>query len=306
MRKVIVTTTINPPTEAIERFDAMQDWELVVSGDNKTPKDYKLKRGKYLDISEQESLDRQLSNLIGWNCIQRRNMAALYALTEMKADVVAYVDDDNIPCKDWGKNLRLGTMSALTYETDELVFDPLTVTNHPKLWHRGFPIQRVHERSKLASSLKVNTFDVQADLWDGDPDVDAVCRLSMAPNVTFSVTEPYTSTATFSPFNSQNTFLTKAAAKHFVMVSGVGRMDDIWACYYVQARGFKPVYCPASVTQLRNVHDLVKDLEGEMQGYKFTGALLEALSTDPDALCRFVPICSWQAIKRFEELVDKA
>ena len=24
---------------------------------------------------------------------------------------------------------------------------------------------------------------VQADLWDGDPDVDAICRLSMKPEV---------------------------------------------------------------------------------------------------------------------------
>lgn len=47
MRKVIVTTTINAPTIAIEKFDAMLDWELVVIGDLKTPKDYKLKRGTY-------------------------------------------------------------------------------------------------------------------------------------------------------------------------------------------------------------------------------------------------------------------
>ena len=37
VKKVIVTTTINPPTEAILRFDAMTDWDLVVIGDKKTP-----------------------------------------------------------------------------------------------------------------------------------------------------------------------------------------------------------------------------------------------------------------------------
>ena len=30
MKKVIVTTTINPPTEAIEKFQSMAGWELVV------------------------------------------------------------------------------------------------------------------------------------------------------------------------------------------------------------------------------------------------------------------------------------
>ena len=40
MKKIIVTTSINAPTEAIRKFDAMQDWDLVVIGDLKTPSDY--------------------------------------------------------------------------------------------------------------------------------------------------------------------------------------------------------------------------------------------------------------------------
>jgi len=42
MKKVIVTTTINAPTEAIRRFDVMPDWHLIVIGDLKTPEDYVL------------------------------------------------------------------------------------------------------------------------------------------------------------------------------------------------------------------------------------------------------------------------
>lgn len=303
MRKVIVTTTINRPTEAIELFDTMSGWELVVSGDNKTPTDYRLKNGKYLPPTEQEALDKELSDLVGWNCIQRRNFATLYALREMKADVVAFVDDDNVPLEGWGRNLILGETNITTYKVND-VFDPLSVTNHPKLWHRGFPIQDVHKRPILPMSSMTRTrIDIQADLWNGDPDVDAVCRLSMAPNVTFDVSRPYTSSARFSPFNSQNTFLTREAAKHFVMISGVGRMDDIWACYYVQSLGFKPAYCPATVVQLRNEHDLVKDLDGEMLGYKQTKNLVNDLATNQDALRKYIPERSWLAIKRFEELV---
>ena len=33
--RVIVTTTINPVTEAIERFDSKSEWHLVVIGDKK-------------------------------------------------------------------------------------------------------------------------------------------------------------------------------------------------------------------------------------------------------------------------------
>lgn len=58
MKKVIVTTTINPPTQAIERFQAMPDWDLVVIGDLKTPADYHLDRGVYVSPAEQAKYDR--------------------------------------------------------------------------------------------------------------------------------------------------------------------------------------------------------------------------------------------------------
>jgi hypothetical protein len=118
MKKIIVTTSINAPTEAIRKFDAMQDWDLVVIGDLKTPSDYWLKRGMYLDALAQEEYDKDLSDAIGWNCIQRRNFGLLIA-HDMKADVVAVVDDDNIPLADWGENLMVGKEVEVNfYETD--------------------------------------------------------------------------------------------------------------------------------------------------------------------------------------------
>ena len=39
MNKIIVTTTINPPTEATLKFAAMSDWHMVIAGDLKTPHD---------------------------------------------------------------------------------------------------------------------------------------------------------------------------------------------------------------------------------------------------------------------------
>ena len=65
MKQVIVTTTINPPTEAIEAFQAMPEWELVVIGDLKTPKDYRLSRGVYITPDEQQKSNPALSDAIG-------------------------------------------------------------------------------------------------------------------------------------------------------------------------------------------------------------------------------------------------
>src|SRR5579863_9906097 len=102
MKKVIVTTTINPPTKAIQLFDAMKDWDLVVIGDLKTPPDYRLERGLYVDPDSQAKYDKDLSDAIGWNCIQRRNIGLLMAY-DMGAEIVAVIDDDNVPLSGWGK-----------------------------------------------------------------------------------------------------------------------------------------------------------------------------------------------------------
>ena len=107
LKKFIITTTINKPTKAIHKFDEMKDWNLIVSGDLKTPKNYKLKNGLYLSPSDQIKISKKLSNLIGWNCIQRRNFSMIMAY-KMGADIVAIIDDDNIPLDNWGKNLLLG------------------------------------------------------------------------------------------------------------------------------------------------------------------------------------------------------
>ncbi|MEM7461250.1 MAG: hypothetical protein AAF362_01070, partial [Pseudomonadota bacterium] len=71
MKKFIVTTTINKPTEAVRRFDALADWTLIVVGDQKTHEPYELKNGIYLTPAEQEKLAPELSDLIGWNCMCR-------------------------------------------------------------------------------------------------------------------------------------------------------------------------------------------------------------------------------------------
>ena len=109
IKKFIVTTTINPPTKALIKFSRFNDWKLIVVGDLKTPeKEFKsLKNCIYLNPNQQEKISKKLSDQIGWNCIQRRNFGFIYAY-KLGAEVVATVDDDNIPYKNWGKNLLVG------------------------------------------------------------------------------------------------------------------------------------------------------------------------------------------------------
>jgi hypothetical protein len=288
--RVIVTTTINPPTEAIARFDELPDWHLIVIGDRKTPSGYRLRRGRYVTPEEQERRFPRLSALLGWNCIQRRNIGFLLAL-EMGADIVASVDDDNVPYPEWGQGLMIGRRQRLrSYRCGAAAFDPVGATNHGQLWHRGFPIQLVSTRDYSQHEERTETVRIQADFWDGDPDVDAVCRMLHRPACRFDPDRfPFTSPA-FAPFNSQNTFLDAHLLPDYFMVPGVGRMDDIWGAYYLQATtGVRPVFARPSVEQRRNQHDLTRDFSAEVAGYENTHQLLEDIGRDPRTLFAYLP-----------------
>jgi hypothetical protein len=277
-KKIIVSTSINHPTEAIKKFDKLKDWKLIVVGDKKTPKNYRLKNGIYLSPIDQIKIDKKLSDLIGWNCIERRNIGLILA-KKLGANLVALVDDDNIPYENWGKNIFVGKkIKAKFFNTKEIVFDPIFQTNYKKLWHRGFPIEKIDSREKLKFINKNVIASVQADFWNGDPDIDAVCRMIFKPRCFFNKKYfPFYSNK-ISPFNSQNTFIDAKLLRYYFLFPDQGRMHDIWASYYLQyKKKINVVYSEASVFQKRNKHDLSVDLKNELIGLKYTKKILDIM-----------------------------
>ena len=305
MKKYIISTTINPPTKAIKKFDNLKGWNLIVSGDLKTPSNYKLKNGVYLSPKDQEKISKKLSDLIGWNCIQRRNFAMILAFKK-GAEIIATVDDDNIPLSNWEENLIIDKkIKVKKYITKEEAFDPISVTNHNHLWHRGFPLQILKNKNKKKKIIETNSnFDIQADFWNGDPDIDAICRMEYAPECNFKKSVfPFTSNKP-SPFNSQNTFLKREVIRHYFLFPHIGRMDDIWASYYVEAKGYKVLYKKPSVYQRRNLHDLTKDMKKEFIGYENNLNLIRRLNKSPNNIKDFLPAKSWQAFKLYQRILD--
>lgn len=297
MKKVIVTTTINPPTEAVIKYDNMKDWSLVVIGDKKTPNDYKLDNGIYVSPEEQEKYDKELSDLIGWNCIQRRNFGLLWA-NDMNADIIAVIDDDNIPYDFWGQNIMIEKETEVNfYQTELPAFDSVGATNEKNIWHRGYPLQLIPQRDYSNKIKKMITPDVQADFWNGDPDIDAVCRMIFKPECDFKKEFFPMSSNKLSPFNSQNTFISGNYLKDYFLFPHIGRMDDIWASYYIQAKGAKVIYGEPSVYQERNVHNYITDMKAEYIGYENNLDLINDLYDDPEKILNYLPE---QSIKAFE------
>jgi hypothetical protein len=289
MTQVIVCTSINPPTEAVLKFDSMTDWTLIVVGDQKTPKDYALERGYYISPHEQASRYPDLSEAIGWNCIQRRNLGFLIA-RELGATVVATVDDDNIPLDGWGQDVVVGRPTrAIEFRNSSIAFDPIGATNYPHLWHRGFPLQLIAERNyRDFETVEINPA-IQADFWNGDPDIDAICRLEHRPECDFDDGAFPFSSNRVGPFNSQNTFISASLIPDYFLFPHVGRMDDIWASYYVQALGHRVIYRAPSVYQKRNEHDLIVDMRNEYLGYENNLQLIQDILVEPSRIRDYLP-----------------
>ena len=281
----IITTTINEPTVATKKFAQIalkKGYDFIVVGDKKTPHaSYQKMEGVfYLHPDLQEKKYKKLSDSIGWNTIQRRNLGFVEAFVNGEASIIATVDDDNIPYDHWGEDLLVNRVIECDIYNHPLgVFDPLSVTPCKHVWHRGYPLEYVPERLNVQYKGKaLRKVLVQADLWDGDPDIDAMARLTIKPIVKFPDNlSPYGST-NIAPFNSQNTFLSREVIPYYCVLPHIGRMDDIWGSYIMQH--YFPnsvVYNKASVYQDRNEQDLIENLENEILGYKNTLTLIKDL-----------------------------
>jgi hypothetical protein len=284
----IATTTINKPTDALCKFAKNANCRLIVALDKKSEK-FQLENSIILTPAYQEKKWKKLSDLVGWNCIQRRNFAVLEAY-ERGAEIIALIDDDNIPYDNWFNKIYINKkIRANEIFTNKPAFDPIGVTEHNQLWHRGYPLEYINGRTY---SVKKNRFiipDIQANFWNGDPDIDAVCRMIFKPNVTFDKKKFPFFSKKISPFNSQNTIISRKVVKDYFLFPHIGRMDDIWAAYYVLAKGYKVIYGEPTVYQDRNVHSLINDFNQEVIGYSNNVNLIEKLKENPEKITNFLP-----------------
>jgi hypothetical protein len=296
-KQVIVTTTINKPTKALMTFISKKNYDVVVVGDRKTPhQEYqdlekKYTNFKYLLPAEQELLSRELSDAIGWNCIQRRNMGFLYAY-QKGYEVIGSFDDDNILSDSWdGRNL-IGVKSHFKtyYNPNCNALDPFSALGDENgdaidYHHRGFPLEwtRYAKDTKEGIDIQFEVL-VHVPIPYGDPDIDAVTRIMKAPFLSEYEGGPFSSHQIM-PFNSQCTFIARKLLPYYFMLIGVGRHDDILGAYLLQKRmkeeGYdKPfiVFDNSIARQDRNEHDLTKDLEKEIFGYCNSGKYIDSPS----------------------------
>lgn len=314
MIKVIITTTIHPVLPAINMFDALEGWELIVVGDRKTPSSYQLKRGTFLDYRYQAAEYPELCEIMGPDSVDRGRNIGFIEAWRRGADVIATIDDDNIPLFNWGNDIVVNQeveSNHFIMPANVPVFDPLWPTAERVLWHRGFPLQLLQSRreSRLMGNKKINC-KVQANLWNGDPDIDAICRFAYNPkDIVFDVTNGrggfsgYWSCDRFSPFNTQNTMISGKYIKDYISIPFIGRMDDIWGAYLFEHHNPESVvYGEPTVFSDRSPHDTTDDMKLEILGYLKTLEFCQRLDRGGEKEAfELLPARSVEAIHAYRE-----
>ncbi len=283
MKKAICTTTINPPSEALLKFASLKDWDLIVALDMNS-KVFDLPGSTVLSVEDQELMAPELSAAIGFKSIQRRNFATLHALRE-GYEKIAFVDDDNIPYENWDDFASQSIFTGNEYTTDRRIFDPLSIDPallSKRISHRGVPVEYYGSEYHVTFEGDSTVIpDVVAMLWDGDWDVNAIDRIKDSCSGKIQVTAPFFSKK-ISPFNSQNTVMTRDAARQYFLYPHIGRFDDILASYVLAIKGFKTIYTPPTVNQVRNPHSLETDLQNELWGYHHIESIIDDLGKGKD------------------------
>lgn len=275
MKVALVTTTINVPT-VLRLYRAYgPEVGIFVAGDMKTPDECLEIDGVYMTPTYQKALGYKCSELLGWNCIARRNIATLEAL-KWGADIIVMVDDDNIPMNEFYFADHVSALtkpySGICVSGLEPWFDVGQLLD-PIAPHRGFPYNKSTEW--VADSVVDAKVGVNAGICMGDPDISAYFRMANHPAVhrasqLLDAGVIVNRERSWTVFNSQNTSFIRELAPAMFMMPGVGRYDDIYASLICQRvmmeRGMHVKFGRPFVWQTRNDHDLMKDLQNETEG----------------------------------------
>lgn len=309
--KWAVVTTIHAPGEAIlDLANGRDGWCLVVVGDEKTP-EYNLPAATavFLDVDRQKAMLEdfgEFMELLPWRHFGRKNVGFLYAI-QMGAASVWDFDDDNgrrenaelrpptsvrkvIPrtkgvLQD-GKNA-----SSISFQYPCAAFNPYPLMGAPSTpsWPRGFPLSLI----KKPCDIELATADIETirdvgvfqSLANHEPDVDGIFRLTLPIPFNWEETAQDTlvlPAGVLAPYNAQAQLSMHSALWALLLpVSVHGRVSDIWRAYFAQRLlwdvGKFLAFTPPRVTQVRNVHDALADMQAERDLYEKSFALVKFL-----------------------------
>ena len=312
----IVVTTIFEPAwlegylANLRRHGRDADTTIRIICDRKTPASVfaaaaaAQRQGFRIDCPTLEEQEQYLKHLgvpdgfVPWNTDNRRNIGFLRAWAD-GTDLLISIDDDNycVTEDDFvGAHSVVGSREPALLATGPWfnACSLLQSTVQGPIYPRGLPYAARRPellRQPTGAPTPAQPIAVNLGLWLGEPDVDAVTRLAQRPRIhAVSGEAVLLSPETWSPINTQNTGLMRAAmpAYYYVRMGfalqgmKIDRYGDILSGYFVQKCAKHLGHCvrigSPVLDHRRTAHDLLKDLYQELAGIMLVEDLLPWLT----------------------------
>lgn len=286
MKRFVVFTTINPPSDAVRAWTKVDNAYVIGVADKKTPIDWQLD-GCHMISAWRQSEKRiggEFFSTLPWNSYSRKMIGYRMAI-DTGAEVIVDTDDDNTPLPNWSfpdfngeqfvTSVKNEWFNAYRYFTDE------------EIWPRGFPLEKV--RSSYSQESKVARKQTNVGVWqclvNGDPDVDAIYRLTQKPLLTFKNAPPIVlERGVWCPFNSQNTVWRKELfplmyLPHTVSMRCTDIIRSLVALPIMNEKGgYQLGFTEANAFQLRNPHNYLVDFKDEIAIYVYAQRIINAVT----------------------------
>ena len=287
----LVVTSISSPNDclrALAQGSEQHGMRFICIGDKKSPDDFQLQGCEFINYEQQLELELSYSQICPANHYARKNVGYLVAM-QGQPQFIRETDDDNAPRESFFASPQKSVTGRVAQQTGWL--NVYAAFEQETCWPRGFPLDHIlssrDDKSLFTSDGVSKNCLVQQCLADGDPDVDAIYRLTHNQDVIFSVKDPVIlGHNQFCPFNSQNTtWFPEAYYLLYLPATVTMRMTDIWRgfiaqiCLYAMHQSWS--YHAPTVDQIRNQHDLVDDLRLEIPGYLDNKKIMDCLSRLP-------------------------
>ncbi len=294
-----VVTTINPPTKAMQTLSQLlsddsirpgvveemytgsrfRSSHVYVIADRKTPEPWSLDNCRFISLSEQLNGKTSLGRILPTNSYSRKLYGYLEALRE-GCEWIKETDDDNIPQETFLEAPSKTCSVRLVVACESNWINIYSYFTKRRIWPRGLPLQvinQVFQKPALVDDalIEVENVAIYQALADGEPDVDALYRLTVEEesNIKFDLANPLLIPKDLiTPFNSQaTTWHISIFPLMYLPITCSFRMTDIWRSFIaqrlLQATNFDFVVQGPQVFQERNPHNLMKDFEDEIEGY---------------------------------------
>lgn len=288
-RTGLVVTSISAPNHALKTIASgcvKKHYPFWVIGDSASPPDFHLEGCRFLSIENQFDTAFEFAQKCPLRHYARKNIGYLCAIAD-GVQILIETDDDNLPDPAfWSPRTlrhRCINLSGTGWLNIYSYFSDL------QIWPRGFPLDSVRMPPPPIRSLPPAevTCPIQQALTDGNPDVDAIYRLVSPLPIHFRPAQPVAiSHGSWCPVNSQNTtWFSPVFPLLYLPAYCPFRATDIWRGLIAQRicweNPWSVLFHPATMTQDRNEHDLMRDFADEVPVYLHTRTVTRTLESLP-------------------------